>query len=156
MSELPKTEVLLGVTAVLHSAVIRDLIAKVQRIAQSPAAVIITGETGSGKEIIARALHHYSLRCSKPWVDVNCAALPDHLIESELFGYEKGAFSGADVAKPGMFELAHRGTIFLDEIGELPLSQQGKLLRVLDGWSPYRLGGTRKVSVDVRILAATN
>ena len=86
MSELPKTEVLLGVTAVLHSAVIRDLMAKVQRIAQSPAAGIITGETGSGKEIIARALHHYSLRCSKPWVDVNCAALPEHLIESELFG----------------------------------------------------------------------
>jgi DNA-binding NtrC family response regulator len=156
MSELPKTEVLLGVTAVLHSAVIRDLMAKVQRIAQSPAAVIITGETGSGKEIIARALHHYSLRCSKPWVDVNCAALPEHLIESELFGYEKGAFSGADVTKPGFFELANTGTLFLDEIGELEPKTQVKLLRVLDGTPYYRLGGLRKVTVDVRIIAATN
>jgi DNA-binding NtrC family response regulator len=156
MSELPKTEVLLGVTAVLHSAVIRDLMTKVQRIAQSPAAVIITGETGSGKEIIARALHHYSLRCSKPWVDVNCAALPEHLIESELFGYEKGAFSGADVTKPGFFELANTGTLFLDEIGELEPKTQVKLLRVLDGTPYYRLGGLRKVTVDVRIIAATN
>ena len=156
MSELPKTEVLLGVRAVLHSAVIRDLMAKVQRIAQSPAAVIITGETGSGKEIIARALHHYSLRCSKPWVDVNCAALPEHLIESELFGYEKGAFSGADVTKPGFFELANTGTLFLDEIGELEPKTQVKLLRVLDGTPYYRLGGLRKVTVDVRIIAATN
>jgi transcriptional regulator with PAS, ATPase and Fis domain len=156
MPELPKTEVLLGVTAVLHSAVIRDLMAKVQRIAQSPAAVIITGETGSGKEIIARALHHYSLRCSKPWVDVNCAALPEHLIESELFGYEKGAFSGADVTKPGFFELANTGTLFLDEIGELEPKTQVKLLRVLDGTPYYRLGGLRKVAVDVRIIAATN
>ena len=156
MPELPKTEVLLGVTAVLHSAVIRDLMAKVQRIAQSPAAVIITGETGSGKEIIARALHHYSLRCSKPWVDVNCAALPEHLIESELFGYEKGAFSGADVTKPGFFELANTGTLFLDEIGELEPKTQVKLLRVLDGTPYYRLGGLRKVTVDVRIIAATN
>jgi len=156
MPDLPKTEVLLGVTAVLHSAVIRDLMAKVQRIAQSPAAVIITGETGSGKEIIARALHHYSLRCSKPWVDVNCAALPEHLIESELFGYEKGAFSGADVTKPGFFELANTGTLFLDEIGELEPKTQVKLLRVLDGTPYYRLGGLRKVTVDVRIIAATN
>src|SRR5689334_19025126 len=156
MSELPKTEVLLGVTAVLHSTVIRDLMSKVQRIAQSPAAVIITGETGSGKEIIARALHHYSLRCSKPWVDVNCAALPEHLIESELFGYEKGAFSGADITKPGFFELANTGTLFLDEIGELEPKTQVKLLRVLDGTPYYRLGGLRKVTVDVRIIAATN
>src|SRR2546430_6252587 len=133
MPDVPKTEVLLGVTAVLHSAVIRDLMAKVQRIAQSPAAVIITGETGSGKEIIARALHHYSLRCSKPWVDVNCAALPEHLIESELFGHEKGAFSGADSMKAGFFEMAHQGTLFLDEIGDLDPRMQVKLLRVLDG-----------------------
>src|SRR5437764_1772559 len=156
MPDLPKTEVLLGVTAVLHSAVIRDLMAKVQRIAQSPAAVIITGETGSGKEIIARALHHYSLRCSKPWVDVNCAALPEHLVESELFGYEKGAFSGAGGTKAGLFELANTGTLFLDEIGELEPRMQVKLLRVLDGTPYYRLGGVRKISVDVRIIAATN
>src|SRR5207253_9719884 len=86
----------------------------------------------------------------------NCAALPDHLLESELFGYEKGAFSGADSAKPGMFELASGGTLFLDEIGELNLKSQSKLLRVLDGWPHYRLGGTRKVEVNVRIVAATN
>jgi two-component system, NtrC family, response regulator AtoC len=101
-------------------------------------------------------VHHHSLRCSKPWVDVSCAALPEHLVESELFGYERGAFSGADSPKPGLFELAHQGTLFLDEIGELEPRMQVKLLRVLDGVPYYRLGGTRKVSVDVRIIAATN
>src|SRR6266852_9703398 len=100
MFDLPKTEVLLGITAILEGDALRTLMGKVQRIAQTPAAVMITGETGSGKEIVARALHHYSLRCAKPWVDVNCAALPEHLIESELFGYEKGAFSGAESTKP--------------------------------------------------------
>ncbi len=156
MPELPKTEVLLGVTAILHSSAMRELMAKVQRIAQSQAAVMITGETGSGKEIIARALHHYSLRCSKPWVDVNCAALPENLVESELFGYEKGAFSGAESTKPGFFELANTGTLFLDEVGELEPKTQVKLLRVLDGTPYYRLGGLRKLSVDVRVIAATN
>ncbi|HEX6465672.1 MAG TPA: sigma-54 dependent transcriptional regulator [Terriglobales bacterium] len=156
MPESPKTEVLLGVTAVLHSSALRELMEKVQRIAQSQAAVMIVGETGSGKEIIARALHHYSLRCSKPWVDVNCAALPEHLVESELFGYEKGAFSGAESSKPGFFELAHTGTLFLDEVGELEPKTQVKLLRVLDGTPYYRLGGLRKVSVDVRVIAASN
>jgi two-component system response regulator FlrC len=134
----------------------RQLIELAERIAQSNAAVLITGESGSGKELIARAVHHYSLRCAKPWVDVSCAALPEHLVESELFGYEKGAFSGADSAKPGLFELAHHGTLFLDEVGELEPRMQVKLLRVLDGVAYYRLGGTRKVTVDVRIVAATN
>jgi DNA-binding NtrC family response regulator len=134
----------------------RQLIDLAERIAQSNAAVLITGESGSGKELIARAVHHYSLRCSKPWVDVSCAALPEHLVESELFGYEKGAFSGADSPKPGLFELAHHGTLFLDEVGELEPRMQVKLLRVLDGVAYYRLGGTRKVTVDVRIVAATN
>jgi transcriptional regulator with PAS, ATPase and Fis domain len=134
----------------------RQLIDLAERIAQSNAAVLITGESGSGKELIARAVHHYSLRCAKPWVDVSCAALPEHLVESELFGYEKGAFSGADSPKPGLFELAHHGTLFLDEIGELEPRMQVKLLRVLDGVAYYRLGGTRKVTVDVRIVAATN
>jgi len=106
--------------------------------------------------LIARAVHHYSLRCSKPWVDVSCAALPEHLVESELFGYERGAFSGADSPKPGLFELANHGTLFLDEVGELEPRMQVKLLRVLDGVAYYRLGGTRKVTVDVRIVAATN
>ena len=134
----------------------QQLIELAERIAQSNAAVLITGESGSGKELIARAVHHYSLRCAKPWVDVSCAALPEHLVESELFGYEKGAFSGADTPKPGLFELAHHGTLFLDEVGELEPRMQVKLLRVLDGVAYYRLGGTRKVTVDVRIVAATN
>ena len=134
----------------------RQLLAFVERVAQTNASVLIDGESGSGKELVARAIHHYSLRCAKPWVDVSCAALPEHLVESELFGYERGAFSGADSPKPGLFELAHLGTLFLDEIGELEPRMQVKLLRVLDGTPYYRLGGTRKVSVDVRIIAATN
>jgi transcriptional regulator with GAF, ATPase, and Fis domain len=142
--------------AIVSSPGMLQLIELAQRIAQSNAAVLITGESGSGKELIARAVHHYSLRCAKPWVDVSCAALPEHLVESELFGYEKGAFSGADSPKPGLFELAHHGTLFLDEVGELEPRMQVKLLRVLDGVAYYRLGGTRKVTVDVRIVAATN
>src|SRR5271154_2939367 len=146
----------LGMPAIISSPGMRQLIELAERIAQSNAAVLITGESGSGKELIARAVHHYSLRCAKPWVDVSCAALPEHLVESELFGYEKGAFSGADSPKPGLFELAHHGTLFLDEVGELEPRMQVKLLRVLDGVAYYRLGGTRKVTVDVRIVAATN
>ena len=127
-----------------------------ERVARTNAAVLITGETGSGKELVARAIHHYSLRNSKPWVDVNCAALPEHLVESELFGYERGAFSGAVGTKAGLFELANKGTLFLDEIGELDPKMQVKLLRVLDGTPYYRLGGVRKISADVRIVSATN
>lgn len=138
------------------SELMKKLVAMAERVARGSAAILITGETGSGKELIARAIHHHSLRCAKPWIDVNCAALPEHLVESELFGYEKGAFSGADSAKPGLFELADKGTLFLDEIGELDPKVQVKLLRVLDGVPYYRLGGSRKVSVDVRIVAATN
>ena len=134
----------------------RTLYAMVQRVAATNATVLVTGESGSGKELVARALHHYSLRCSRPWIDVSCAALPEHLIESELFGYEKGAFSGAQASKPGLFELAHLGTLFLDEVGELEPRMQVKLLRVLDGVPYYRLGGTRKIAVDVRIVTATN
>ena len=146
----------LGMTAVIRSLPMRQLLATIQKIAKSNAAVLVTGETGSGKEVVARAIHHYSLRCTRPWIDINCAAFPDHLLESELFGYEKGAFSGADSLKQGMFELANSGTLFLDEIGELDLKMQVKLLRVLDGTPYYRLGGTRKVISDVRIIAATN
>jgi DNA-binding NtrC family response regulator len=146
----------LGMPAVVASPAMGQLLQMVERVAQTNAAVLIHGESGSGKELIARAVHHYSLRGSKPWVDVSCAALPEHLMESELFGYEKGAFSGADSAKPGLFELAHQGTLFLDEVGELEPRMQVKLLRVLDGVAYYRLGGVRKVSVDVRIVAATN
>jgi len=146
----------LGMAAVIRSPQMQDLMRRAERTAKSSAAVLITGETGSGKEVVARAIHQFSLRCSRPWIDFNCAALPDHLLESELFGYEKGAFSGADSMKQGLFEAAHGGSLFLDEIGELDLKMQVKLLRVLDGTPYYRLGGTRKVAVDVRIIAATN
>lgn len=149
-------QVFLGMPAVFRSPLMLALLARVQRVAMSNAAVLITGESGSGKELIARAIHHWSLRCTKPWVDVNCVALPEQLVESELFGYEKGAFSGAATAKPGLFELAAGGTLFLDEIGELETRIQVKLLRVLDQVPYYRLGGTRKITADVRIVAATN
>jgi transcriptional regulator with PAS, ATPase and Fis domain len=155
-SDASSQQSFLGMTAVVCGDPMQELMQSVRKIAKSNVAVLITGETGSGKEVIARAIHHYSLRCGRPWIDVNCAALPDHLLESELFGYEKGAFSGADSGKPGLFELANGGTLFLDEIGELDPKMQVKLLRVLDGAPHYRLGGTRKVSVDVRIVAATN
>jgi transcriptional regulator with PAS, ATPase and Fis domain len=154
--QLPVTHSFLGMPAVVRSKAMETLLALVERVARTNATVLITGETGSGKELIARAVHHYSLRHSKPWVDVNCAALPEHLMESELFGYEKGAFSGADSTKPGLFELANTGTLFLDEIGELDRKMQVKLLRVLDGAPYYRLGGVRKITVDVRVLSATN
>ena len=147
---------ILGMPAVIVSRPMTDLMSLVDRVAMSNASVLVTGESGTGKELVARALHQGSMRASKPWVDVNCGALPEHLMESELFGHEKGAFSGADTAKQGLFELAHTGTLFLDEIGELEPRMQVKLLRVLDGAPYYRLGGLKKVSVDVRIVAATN
>lgn len=147
---------LLGLTAVFASPAMRALFDLAARVARTQAAVLILGESGTGKEIVARAVHQYSLRCTRPWVDVSCGALPEHLLESELFGYERGAFSGAVSPKPGLFELAHTGTLFLDEIGELEPRMQVKLLRVLDGVPYYRLGGTKKVQVDVRIVAATN
>ena len=152
----PDRTAFLGMTAVIASDPMRRLMAMVERVARSSATVLVSGESGTGKEVIARALHHHSMRHQKPWVDLSCAALPEHLLESELFGYEKGAFSGADSAKPGLFEMAHQGTIFLDEIGELDLKMQVKLLRVLDGVAYYRLGGVKKISVDVRVVAATN
>jgi len=141
---------------ILASPVMHRFIGLVERVASHSETVLITGETGTGKELIARTIHETSSRRSKPWVDINCAALPENLVESELFGYEKGAFSGADASKPGLFELADKGTLFLDEIGELQLQTQVKLLRVLDGQPFYRLGGHRKIRVDVRIVAATN
>jgi transcriptional regulator with PAS, ATPase and Fis domain len=134
----------------------RRLMATAGKVARTNAPVLITGESGTGKELLARAVHHMSPRAARPFIDINCAALPEHLIESELFGYERGAFSGADSSKPGLFESAQGGTIFLDEIGELELRMQAKLLRVLDGQPYFRLGGTRKVQADARIVAATN
>jgi len=152
----PYYEDFLGMTAVIASAPMRSLMSMTEKVAGTNSPVLITGESGTGKELVARALHRFSVRASKPFIDVNCAALPEHLIESELFGYEKGAFSGADSLKPGLFEAAHGGSLFLDEIGELDPRMQAKLLRVLDGQPFFRLGGTRKVEPDVRIIAATN
>jgi DNA-binding NtrC family response regulator len=151
-----ETREFVGVKAVFGSSAMRQVLAMVEKVAATNAIVLITGESGSGKEVIARAIHHYSPRASKSWVDINCAALPENLLESELFGYEKGAFSGADASKPGLFDLAHEGTLFLDEIGDMDLRMQAKLLRVLDGSSYYRLGGVKKVTVDVRLITATN
>ena len=155
---MPETESweLLGVHALFASEPMRKLLELVRRVARTSEAVLVTGESGSGKEVIARAIHHFSLRAGRDWVDINCAAIPEHLMESELFGYEKGAFSGALGSKPGLIELADKGTLFLDEIGELDGKLQAKLLRVLDHVPYYRVGGTRKVSADVRIIAATN
>jgi transcriptional regulator with PAS, ATPase and Fis domain len=145
-----------GTKFIVASGAMQRFMAMVERVAGHTETVLITGETGSGKELIACSVHEFSYRNGKAWIDINCAALPEHLVESELFGYEKGAFSGADTSKPGLFELADKGTLFLDEIGELPSHIQVKLLRVLDGAPYYRLGGHRKITVDVRIVAATN
>jgi len=145
-----------GAHFILASPLMHQFMRMTERVAGHTESVLITGETGTGKELVARTIHHSSPRRSRPWVDINCAALPENLVESELFGYDKGAFTGADVSKPGLFEIADGGTLFLDEIGELQLQTQVKLLRVLDGYPFYRLGGHRKIKVDVRIVAATN
>lgn len=141
---------------IVQSDALKRALELAEQVARHSASVLIHGETGTGKEMIARTIHDCSPRCHGPWVDVNCAALPEHLVESELFGYEKGAFSGADTQKPGLFEMAAKGTLFLDEIGDLSLNVQVKLLRVLDGVPYYRLGGSRKIHPDVRVVAATN
>src|SRR5215467_3849692 len=141
---------------VYASSEMRNIVRMVEQVAPSTATVLITGESGTGKEVIADAIHAASPRRLKPLIKVSCAALPDTLLESELFGYEKGAFTGANARKEGRFELANGGTLFLDEIGELSPSIQVKLLRVLQDGKFERLGGTRTIDADVRILAATN
>jgi DNA-binding NtrC family response regulator len=135
---------------------LRKVIGSVQRAAATDATVLIEGESGTGKELFARTLHALSQRADQPFVAINCAAIPETLLESELFGHEKGAFTGAVARKPGKFELAHRGTLFLDEIGDLPLSLQAKILRALEEKRFERLGGTASLQVDVRLVAATN
>ena len=145
-----------GTQFLIASPLMHKFMGMVDRVAGHTETVLITGETGTGKELVARTIHESSHRRQKGLVDINCAALPEHLVESELFGYEKGAFSGADSSKPGLFEMADKSTIFLDEIGELQPQIQVKLLRVLDGAPYYRLGGNRKITVDVRVVAATN
>jgi transcriptional regulator with PAS, ATPase and Fis domain len=145
-----------GTEFLIASPIMHKFMGMVDRVAGHTETVLVTGETGTGKELVARTIHGSSYRHKQAVVDINCAALPEHLVESELFGYEKGAFSGADSSKPGLFELADKSTIFLDEIGELQPQIQVKLLRVLDGQPYYRLGGNRKITVDVRVVAATN
>jgi DNA-binding NtrC family response regulator len=139
-----------------ESRALRGVRRQIERVAPGRATVLITGETGTGKELVAAAIHEASPRADRPFVKVNCAALPDALLESELFGHERGAFTGAEQRRLGRFEEAHRGTLFLDEIGDMHLRTQAKVLRVLQEQEFERLGGTRTIRVDVRILAATN
>ncbi len=138
------------------SRVMRDIFKQIGRLAATDATVLITGESGTGKELVARAVHNHSARSRKPFVAVNCGALPENLIEAELFGHERGAFTGAERQKKGRFELAHMGTLFLDEVGELTPPAQVKLLRALQERRFERVGGTETVSVDVRVIAASN
>ncbi len=146
-----------GRQIIAESQAMLELLSFVRRIASSEAtSILIEGENGTGKDLIAKSLHYQSLRQSEPFLAINCAAIPETLLESELFGYEKGAFTDARAQKRGLFELADKGTLFLDEIGEMPLSLQAKILRVLEEQTFRRLGGTRDINVDVRIIAATN
>ncbi len=135
---------------------LRQVSQQLHRAAATDATVLLEGESGTGKELFARALHALSPRADGPFVAINCAAIPDNLLETELFGHEKGAFTGAVARKPGRFEMAHRGTLFLDEIGDLPLALQAKILRALEEKRFERVGGTQSLHVDVRVVAATN
>jgi len=139
-----------------RSYAIRAVIEKIEKVAATPARVLITGENGTGKELVARAVHSQSPRKAEPFIEVNCAAIPGELIESELFGHMKGSFTGAVADRPGKFEQANGGTLFLDEIGDMSLGAQAKVLRVLQDGVVTRVGGSKPVSVDVRVLAATN
>src|SRR5580698_5091862 len=141
---------------VARSAKMQEVLALVDRVAPTPSTVLLGGESGVGKDLIARVIHQRSTRASGPFIKINSTAIPENLLESELFGYEKGAFTGAATSKPGKFELADKGTLFLDEIGDVPPAIQVKLLRVLQEREFERLGGTRTVKVDVRLIAATN
>ncbi len=135
---------------------LKRAVGETQRVAQTEATVLLLGESGTGKELFARAVHHLSARRDHPFVAINCAAIPETLIENELFGHERGAFTGANDRRQGKFELASGGTVFLDEIGELPLAVQGKLLRAIEEKMVDRIGGRAPVAVDVRVVAATN
>jgi DNA-binding NtrC family response regulator len=139
-----------------RSAAMREVFSTIERVAPTRATVLLCGESGVGKDMIARAIHHHSPRRDKPFVKINCTAIPENLMESELFGYEKGAFTGANLTKPGKFEQADTGTVFLDEIGDVPGSVQVKLLRILQEREFERLGSNKTRHIDVRVLAATN
>jgi formate hydrogenlyase transcriptional activator len=146
----PHTEV------VARSAAMREVLARAQLVAAHPTTVLITGESGTGKEVLAREIHRRSSRAHRSMLQLNCGAIPEHLVESELFGHERGAFTGADRVRIGLFERAHRGTLFLDEVGELAMPAQVKLLRVLQERQIRRVGGAAQIDVDVRLIAATN
>jgi DNA-binding NtrC family response regulator len=150
-SESEETGSLLG-----QSAAMQDLYKMIGRVASTDMTVLLSGDSGTGKELVARAIHRHSLRADGPWVALNCAAIPELLLESELFGHEKGAFTGATERKPGCFEEATGGTLFLDEVGELPLTVQAKLLRALQEKEIRRLGGREAIAANARIIAATN
>jgi DNA-binding NtrC family response regulator len=145
-----------GPSIIGDSPVLRQVMAAIDRAAGTDTTVLLEGESGTGKELCARALHNSSARSNGPFVAINCAAIPENLLEAELFGYERGAFTGATQRKIGKFEMAQRGTIFLDEIGEMPLSLQAKILRAIETKKIERLGGNSPITVDVRIVAATN
>ena len=138
------------------SPALESVLEQVERVASTDSTVLVLGETGTGKELIARAIHNISSRCGRPFIKLNCAAIPFDLLESELFGHEKGAFTGAIAQKTGRFEMAHNGTLFLDEIGDIPLALQPKLLRVLQEQEFERLGSGHTHKVDVRLVAATH
>ena len=139
-----------------NSPALESVLGNVERVAPTDSTVLLQGETGTGKELIARAIHNISPRCGRPYIKLNCAAIPFDLLESELFGHERGAFTGAIAQKVGRFEMADKGTLFLDEVGDIPLALQAKLLRVLQEQEFERLGSTRTHQVDVRLVAATN
>src|SRR5438128_5050973 len=139
-----------------NSPALESVLEQVERVAPTDSTVLVQGETGTGKELIARSIHNLSSRCGRPFIKLNCAAIPFDLLESELFGHERGAFTGAIAQKTGRFELADKGTLFLDEVGDIPPELQPKLLRVLQEQEFERLGGTKTIQVDVRLVAATN
>ncbi|MGW8220936.1 MAG: sigma-54-dependent transcriptional regulator [Syntrophobacteria bacterium] len=151
MAEAIRFENLVG-----RSEAMQELFTLIQDVAESDSPVLITGETGTGKELVAKAIHAKSARCNGPFIAVNCGAFPENLLESELFGHERGAFTGAHRAKKGRLDLAHHGTLFLDEVGTVPLKMQVDLLRVLESKEFHRLGGTAEIEVDFRTIAATN
>src|SRR6201981_4147496 len=151
VSEQRRFEQVIGKSSALEA-----VLEQVERVAPTDSTVLIQGETGTGKELIARAIHNLSMRCGRPFIKLNCAAIPFDLLESELFGHERGAFTGAIAQKIGRFELADKGTLFLDEVGDIPPALQPKLLRVLQEQQFERLGSARTHQVDVRLVAATN
>jgi two-component system nitrogen regulation response regulator NtrX len=156
-AELRKAQLAAGAGQIIgKSPVLMEVLEKVRRIAPTRAYVLITGENGTGKELVAREIHRLSARAKGPFVEVNCAAIPHELIESELFGHEKGAFTGAHARRTGKFELADEGTLFLDEVGDMSLAAQAKVLRALQDGVVQRVGGATSIEVDVRVLAATN